>query len=317
MKFCPSCSGKLTKDGKQNGKQKYKCKCGKKTTKPVTIKANKKMPETNWREWSSHLQEGQKLHEKASGSQDFSDIEIFTKNKYIIYQPLSDMHLGSIGCDYKSLEKFTDEILKRDNVYFSLTGDNVDGFYQFRNMLAVHQMKMTPEEQLNFFESWIEEVGHKFLFSTWGNHEEMEEKASGMNSTKRMLNRKLVYFNGIGKARLKINDVFYNIVATHKTRYNSSYNRTHGLKQLARFELPNEDIYLTGHLHSSAFEIHWEKGRPQVFALLGTLKKNDGFSKRYFSYYSNQQMTCFVLNTQEKEFIPFANLKQAIEYTEK
>jgi len=315
MYICPKCGGPLVKSGHKNDKQNYICKvCSRQTIKPKRQKNNKKRPETNWREWLKHLKCGQKLHEKSSGSQDSCDIHIKTSGEYIIYQPISDMHLGSIGCDYESLEAFTDAILRYKNVFFSLTGDNIDGFYSFKNMLAVHQMQMSPEEQLNFFESWIKEVQHKFLFSTWGNHEEMEERASGMNSTKRMLNRQLVYFNGIGIANLNINDIKYQIVATHKTRNNSMYNRTHGLKQLARMQLPAADIYIAGHLHSSAFEVQYERDKMQVFALLGTLKKNDGFAKRYFSYWSNQQMTAFVLNAKKKEIVPFATLEQAIKF---
>jgi hypothetical protein len=314
MVKCKHCGGSLTKKGFRKEGQNYKCKqCGKQQTKPLFV-SDKKVGETDWREWSQHLQAGQKLHEKSSCSQDKCQIEIKTDKDHIIYQPLSDIHIGSIGCDYKSLEDFTDMILNFDNVFFSLTGDSVDGFYQFKNMLAIHQMQLSPEEQLSFFESWVNETRHKFLFSTWGNHEAMEERASGMNSTKRMLNRKIVYFNGIGIANLKINDVEYKIVATHKTRNNSMYNRTHGLKQLARNDIPDADIYLAGHIHTSSFEMAFERGQEQLFALLGTLKKNDGFAKRYFSYYVSQQMTAIVLNTKKKEFIPFSNLKQALKY---
>ena len=311
---CPRCGGELIKSGHKDNRQNYKCKsCESQTIAPAVI-VDKKIGVTEWREWSDHLKRGQWLHEKASISQDACTIEIKTDKPFIVYQPLSDLHLGSIGCNYEMLENFTDEILKRDNLYLSTHGDHIDGFFRFKNMLAVHQMKMTPEEQINFLESWVDEVKHKFLFSTWGNHEEMEEKATGMNTAKRVLGKRLVYFNGIGLARVIVNGIEYRIAATHKTRFNSAFNKTHGLKQLARRDIPDADIYLSGHTHDPSFEVSFERGLWQLFVVLGSFKTNDGYGKRYFSYHASQQMTAIVMNAREKEVVPFHNLNQALRY---
>jgi len=317
MKYCPKCQHQMNKDGhdSRSSRQMYKCKlCGHKTPNPLGFIADKKTGETDWREWSKHLQSGQDLHQKASRSQDKCEIKIETDSEYIIYQPMSDLHIGAIGCNYKQLEEFTNAILKVPDLYFSTCGDNTDNFNRFHNMLAIHQMQMSPEEQLKFFESWIEDTKHKFLFSTWGNHEEMEEKSSGVNSVKNILNRSLVYFNGIGVANLQVNEIEYTIAATHKTRFNSSFNKTHGLKQMARKELPNCDIYISGHTHDPAYEMSVERGTWQLFTVLGSMKSNDGYAKRYFTYWISNQMTAIVLNTRKKEFIPFLNLEQAFKY---
>lgn len=314
MFYC-ECGGELRKDGTKEKKQNYKCKvCGSQTINPKLCIHDKKEPVFQWRDWSKHLKEGQELHELSSYSQDVCNIQINTNNKYIVYQPLSDIHIGSIGCNYGALEDFTNEILTRKDLYLSTHGDHIDGFFKFKNMLAVHQMQLSPEEQIRFVESWVEEIKHKFLFSTWGNHEEMEEKNTGMNSIKRILGKRLVYFNGIGVAKIKVNDIEYTIAATHKTRFNSSFNKTHGLKQLARKDIPDADIYLSGHTHDPSFEYSFERGLWQLFVVLGSLKGNDGFGKRYFSYHSTQQMTAIVLNSETKEIIPFLTLEQAIHY---
>lgn len=315
MIACPECGSPMIKSGHKQGKQNYKCpECGRQTLNPHLKIVDKKSGSVNWREWSTHLRTGQSLHEKSSYSQDACNIEIKTDKDFIIYQPLSDMHLGSIGCNYEMLEDFTNEILKRDNLYFSTHGDHVDGFFRFKNQLAVHQMQMSPEDQIRFLESWVEEVRHKFLFSTWGNHEEMEEKASGMNTTKRVLGKRLVYFNGIGVALVRVNGIEYKIAATHRTRFSSAFNKTHGLKQLARRDIPDADIYISGHTHDPGFEMTTERGLWQVFVVLGSFKSNDGFAKRYFAYHSSQQMTALVLNAQRREVIPFHNLDQAFRY---
>ena len=208
--YCKCGSDKLSKYGTNKGKQVYQCKiCGKTTVKPQTFTANKKHGVTNWREIATHCDTRQKLHEKASYSQDSCTINIKTNKKYIILQPISDIHVGSSGTAYSNFMNWTDEMIKEDSVYLCGLGDMTDKFSQFKNMLAVHQMVLSPEEQDEFLESWIREIEHKFLFSTWGNHEAMEEKASGQNSTKRVFNRKVVYFNGIGICDLNINKTNY------------------------------------------------------------------------------------------------------------
>lgn len=318
MTYCPKCnSDKLTKNGKnlQTGKQAYLCKmCGTSTLNPKTFQANKKTGVTDWREVANHCDARQNLHEKASHSQDYAKIQIKTKKKYIILQPISDVHIGSIGTQYKDFINWTDEILKLDDVYLCSLGDMIDKFSTFKNMLAVHQMILTPEEQDEFLNSWIDETAHKFLFSTWGNHEAMEERASGQNSAKKVYNRKLVYFNGIGIVDLLINGINYKLVASHSTPGNSVFNPSHGMKRIAREMIPDADVYMTGHNHKANIEQSVERDKWQTFLKMGTLKTNDGFTKRYFNYYSDATMPCLVFNTEKKEVIPFRTLNQSLDF---
>lgn len=318
IQICPDCNHeKLIKKGFDNktGKQLWKCKaCGRRTVSPKQYISDKKIGEVSWREIAEYLGEGQKIFQKASKSQDKATIKVTTDQDYIIYQPLSDLHIGAKGCNYSQLVQFTDAILEIPNLYFSTHGDHTDNFNRFKNMLAVHQMKLSPEEQLKFFESWLEETKHKYLYSTWGNHEEMEERASGINSIKNILSNHLIYFNGIGVATLMVNDIEYVIVVTHKTRFNSSFNGTHGLKQLARKEYPNADIYISGHTHTPDYERVPERGRLQVFIVSSSLKFDDGYSKRYFSYWVENAMPCLVLGAKEKSFVPFWTLGEAFQY---
>jgi hypothetical protein len=319
MKACPKCGNNdLMKYGKESktGKQVYMCKiCNTTTVNPNTYQSNKKIGVTNWREVAEHCDTRQKLHEKASYSQDRCFIDIGkTDKKYIILQPIADTHIGSIGTRYADFIEWTDEIIKLDSVYMCSLGDMVDKFSTFKNMLAVHQMILSPEEQDEFIESWVEEVSHKFLFSTWGNHEAMQERASGQNTTKRIFNRKLVYFNGIGICDLRINNIDYKIVATHSTPGNSVFNPSHGMKRIAREMIPNADVYMSGHNHKANIEQSVERDIWQIFLKMGTLKTNDGHAKRYFNYYSDATMPCIVFNTQEKESLPFKTLNQARQF---
>ena len=328
--LCPKCSGSnLIKVGFYHGKQKYKCNvCGRWFTEDTakiernieyrnensTLLLDKKIGEVNFREVVSHLQERQRLHDKASYSQ--SDVHPYlkTKSDKIIILPLSDLHIGALGTDYELLLSFNDFLLKHDSIYTILVGDIADNFVSFKNKLAMHQMILSPEEQDQFVESWIKEIKHKILSAFWGNHEEMEERASGRNAIKRILSHNVPYVNGIGRVKLNINNEEYRICATHKTRYYTSLNMTHGLKRLAQMELPDEDIYIAGDKHVPDMEVAFQRGQRQTFLQLGTLKTEDSYSKRYFSYFTSSAMPCVALDSRKHQVTPFWTLDEAMEY---
>ena len=286
-------------------------------SKKVLLKTDKKEGKVEWREWVGHLDDRQQLHKKASWGQDKSRSKFITDYPYIIIQPISDLHIGAIGTDYNELVFLSDTLLKYDNLYAVILGDVADNFVNFRNMLAVHQQIISPEQQDELIESWIKEIKHKILFATWGNHEEFEEKASGRNIIKRILKHNVVYFNGMAQAKIKVNDIEYGFAVTHKTRYYTAYNKTHGIKRMLREEFPECDIGIAGDKHVPGYEEFVEAGRWKLALQLGTLKVDDGYSKRYFSYKTLSDMPCVVLNTKVKEFIPFRTIERAIDFTER
>ncbi len=275
---------------------------------------NKKTGTFNWREWSNMLIEHQDLHEKASWSQDSATIEIQTTYPCIVLKPMADEHIGSIGTNYKSFVEFSDLFLKVPYLYGGLVGDETDGFVSFKNQLAVLQQVISPEEQDEFIESWLYDMMPKMLFSTWGNHSAMEERVSGKNALKKMLNRNMIYFNGIGICNVKLNDQTYKLVLTHKTPQHSTTNLTHGLKQLARKEISDADVYMEGHYHIPALEVAFERGKYQIYMVLGTLKQNDGYAKRGFSYFTADKDGALVFDSTQHRVIPFPCLDDALEF---
>lgn len=317
--ICPKCGNNKFYsyyDSSAN-KTRYECKnCKLKTINPKFITngeiiTDKKESVFDWKEWSDHAQKTQELKHKASDEQDYGNAIIKTDKDYIIFQPLADMHIGSAGMNFNLFKSYTSDLLEIDNLYSALVGDDLDLFCSFKNFLASQQMIFTPEEQAKFLDSWLNDVKHKILFAGYGNHAEMEERLTGINTTRKILGRHLIYHNGIGRIKLHLNDIEYRICATHKTRFNSSINQTHGLKQLARNDLPNEDIYLGADKHNPAVEIFPLHGKYKVFAQLSTLKMNDGFGKRYFSYWHYADSPCLILGAKEKSVIVCKSLYEA------
>lgn len=278
------------------------------------VKTDKKEGSFDWREWVPNMQERQKLHEKYSTSQNDANIKIETSYPCIVLKPMADMHIGSLGTNYDRLLDFTDALLEIPYLYTCFIGDETDTFVSFKSQLPMLSQILSPEEQDEFLSSWLNEIDHKLLFATWGNHSSFEEKVSARNSVKKILSKNTVYFNGIGICNLELNAVKYQIVATHVTRYSSSFNKTHGLKQLARKEIPFADIYLTGHIHDPSYEVSFERGIDQLFMVLGSLKENDSFAKRYFSYFASKKDGAIVLDSTNKRVIAYPSLADALEY---
>ena len=321
---CPDCnSDNIVKKGTRAGKQRYRCNdCGLwwsddatvTETQSQIVEDDKKTGIFDWREWSSLLMQRQALHEKASWSQDSANVKIETEYPCIVWKPMADMHIGDMGADYESLVDFTDKVMTIPYLYLSLSGDEEDNFISFKNQLAILQQILNPEEQDSFLESWLSEIAPRILFSGYGNHAEFEERVSARNTVKKILSRNVVYFNGIGVCNIKVNDQTYKAVSTHKCRYNSSFNKTHGLKQLARRDIPDADVYISAHIHDPAYEISFERGIEQAFIVLGSIKRNDGYAKRYFAYFSARRDAAIVLDSTEHRMIVFPCLEDALDY---
>ena len=322
---CQNCgSEKIILKGMRRGKQRYKClDCGKwfsaeskgKELDSDIVEDDKKVGIFDWREWSELLIRRQGLHEKASWSQDIATVKMDTPYRFIVYKPMADMHIGDMGTRYDDLLDFTDKVLKIPYLYLSLSGDETDNFVSFKNQLAVLQQILSPDEQDRFLESWLSEISERILFAGWGNHSsDFEEKVSGKNAVKKILSRNVVYFNGIGVCNIVINGQKYKIASTHKTRFNSAFNKTHGLKQLARRDIPDADIYVSAHTHDPDFEWSPERGLEQWFIVLGSIKANDGYAKRYFSYFSARKDPAVVLDAVQHRAMVFPCLNDALEF---
>jgi hypothetical protein len=282
----------------------------------VEVKNDKKVGEFDFREHVEHVKETQRLHQKASWSQDSANIEITTNADHLIILPLADLHIGAISTDYDMFLAFTDLILNTPNLYVILVGDLADNFVAFKNMLAIHQQAINPVTQYLLIQKWIEEIKHKILFTTWSNHPEFEERATGNNKEKEILSRNCIYFNGIGYAYIIINGISYKIASTHKTKNHSQFNALHGALQLFRNDIRDADIYIVADKHTPNHGRFTIGPDSPAAIMTGTLKKDDGYTKRNFASFTQTTMPCFTLDTREKDFCTFWNVRQALKYAQ-
>jgi len=281
-------------------------------TPPVI--ADKKEPEFDWREWKDWIGQGQKLRKKGSATQSYAEIRLGDGTKPVILFQLGDIHIGSWGSDHDMLCTITEEIASTPNLYVALVGDVVEMAIKMRSVLEVMGQILPPEQQLAFLESWLKEIQHKIAFSCWGNHEEREEKQSGFNSIKALMSKGSVYFNGIGHPDVHVGDQVYKFVVSHKYRGNSMYDATFGPKRYIRMEAHGREIALQGDLHRPAISQYVEGGSEKLAITSGTLQLDSSYVKRYFSLKTFPVFPCVVLRHDRHEFIPFWNLKMALDY---
>lgn len=279
-----------------------------------TVLDNKKVGKMDWREILSAAQGLQAVRKKASGSNKEADISIKTKYDKIIVLPLADTHLGSFGTDYDLFLQYIDLAKNCEPLYIGWNGDLVDYFVQFKTMKAVFSQVLNPEMQLMVLEGCVKEVAPKTLWATWCNHSQFEERVSGMNQVKNILKERLLYFDGIAKFRIHVNGITYSMVTTHKPPLWSRFNLTHGLKQMARLELPSCDLYMAGDKHQPAVETVFMQGKIMHYLQSGTLKTDDAFGHQYFAPVTCPAMPCFVLDATKKEITTFWTVQQAMIY---
>ena len=319
---CPQCDSINTrKRGKRKGKQRWFCNdCGKswsvqpeltkyKEIRGVEINADKKVSDIHWRELSNFMKHKQDVNRKASYSQDFANIEIKTDKPACLLN-LCDIHFGANGVDYELLEAYTDEIIKTEGLYVVLTGDLLETAIRMRNVKEVVN-QLEPELQIAFLESWLDDIKDKVLWATWDNHTaSREESVTGFSVYKRIIGKEkqIVYHNGIGYVDLKVGEVTYKFVTSHKFNGRSMLNALHGQQRYMRFEAIDREIAMSGDSHKVGFAWYYDGDMERLAINGGTLHVNSGYAKRYFSLFSIPEFPCVVLYPDEKLFVPFKNL---------
>ena len=269
----------------------------------------------NWREWTPAIQSMQKLKKAAGWSQTEATVKIKT-DRPVIIQFLSDLHLGSYGVNYDAFKALTDYILSTPNLYVMLLGDEVDFFHKnFPSAEAIFSQVMSPEEQVMFFESWLEEIKDKGLCITWGNHSEAwaEKIGFGISFLKDIKAKIAPYFNGIGKARIFVNDIEYIFVLSHFFKGFSMYNPLHGVFNAARM-VTDGDIFAQGHIHEPAIGKIYIRGKQTTGLRCGSIKVDDNYGRRYFTPHTLKvDYPSVVLNHEYKDANPFFDGESALQ----
>jgi hypothetical protein len=274
------------------------------------IVANKKKPEATWRDWTEHSERAQELYAKAKSTQTFAEIKVGDGKRPVCILPVSDLHLGARGVDYKIFRKMTEEIVETPDLYVALVGDLVEFAIKLRSVAEVMAQTCGPDKQVQWLESWLDEIKHKTILSTWCNHAvEREEKQAGVSAIKALLAERFVMFDGIGHADISVGKEVYKFAFSHKFRGSSYLNAPHAGQRYMRFQGIDREIAVMGDIHQPAYNLYWDGPQKRISLVAGTLNVGSLYAQRYFSIFTQAVYPCIELSHKQHAFTPFENLQ--------
>ena len=237
----------------------------------------------------------------------------------------SDWHLGSIATNYKVFKQNIEYLIETKDLYMVVVGDTIDNFLQFPDKSAVLAQVLNPLYQKKMLKSIIDElIGNgKIIATGWGDHDSrFEEKLSGSDVIRTLTANRIPYFPGKGVLKMTVGKQDYTCSVTHKSRFNSYINETHGSSQEYRTFIP-ADICVTGHLHSPAFsvchrlpiarEAGMKCGGQVILIRTGSYKQTDIYSMRFWNAGVIGTPTVVMYGDQWK-LMPFATAEDAVSY---
>ena len=266
--------------------------------------SDKKVGDFHWRDANTVMQAMIEMKEHASFSQDHANISI-PAQRPIAVLALSDTHIGSWATDHSLFERITDEIISTPGLYVALLGDLEQmAIKASQGVLAFTDNLLPPELQHRYIESWLAEIEHRVLFSTWDNHAVMREEAgTGFSQYANIMKRRVIWHNGIGHPTVTVGDQTYKMAVSHRFRLRTHLNPVHGGMQYIRHEYPEADISIAGDSHVPGIA-HWTHGRGgKLTCNCGSAQLNSGYGKRFFSLTTHPMMPVIVLDPAKHRFI--------------
>lgn len=275
-----------------------------------SISTDKKIENFNWREWINPIQKLQDLAQKGSGGQDFAKWSIDTDEEICVLV-LGDTQLGSWATNYEQFMQITEDILTIDNLYVILVGDLLQTAIKLRGVLEVMDNLIPPKFQMKFLASWLHEIKHKVIASTWDNHSVMrQEDAVGYSEYSEIFKRHTIYFGHIGHLDVKVGDIVYKWAVSHFYAGRSLLNPLHAPMRYMRHEGQDRDIAAQGDFHRAGILKYMEGMKERVAVVCGTIQTDSGYGKRFFSLRTTDNFPCVALHPKEKIMTPYWSVKE-------
>jgi len=278
------------------------------------ITDNRVETETTWREWNGAVRQMQALRKKARGSLE-GEAEIFIESDQpVAFVVLGDTHIGAWSADHELFERITDEILSIPNLYIALMGDLAAMSVKLRGVAEVTDNILPPQEQLLYLASWLEEVQHRVIFTTWGNHEiERAENQLGISPFADLYRRTCRhYFGTIGHLSIQVNEQVYPIAASHHFMGRSIYSPVHGIQRYLTLGPGGEDrlIGIAGDSHVPGIMKFTHGAATKLAVNCGSSQTMSSYAQRYFSLTTHPVFPVVVLNHKEHGFYAHWNLAE-------
>lgn len=272
----------------------------------------KKEPKiTSWRDISTHIKSSQKFKQDTSSYQEFIKWKPnVIDNSPVALMVLGDTQLGSFGTDYELFEELTDFIVNTPNLYVILVGDLIQLAIKLRNVAEILDNAISPRVQMVMLESWLDEIKHKVIASTWCNHGTMrEETMLGYSPSAKMMSTKVPFFNTIGEIEATVGDQTYMIAASHFFQGKSMYNKAHAPMRYIREKANHIDIAIQGDFHQPGILLQPYGGKLRLGVVCGSIQTNSTYAKRHFAVKTFPQMPVITLDPNKKNFNCYINVE--------
>lgn len=273
-----------------------------------TTSLSKISPAFHWTDMLDAIQVMQDVSDLTRGSQDYGHVEI-QSDKPVAVGFISDWHMGSWGTDYRKLAEMTRTILATD-LKIAVLGDMVQMSISLRNVLEQADNLLPPRMQMQFLESWLDDLEGRILWATWDNHSvEREEKAVGFSKYAELFKDRTMYHSGIGHIDMAIGAETYKIATSHRFRGNTATTAVGGQIRYMRMEAPDREIVVAGDSHRPALYSFYDGAQHRFAVNCGSLQIGSGYAKRFFSLHTKTDMPVLVFYPNEHRVVPFLSME--------
>jgi hypothetical protein len=247
----------------------------------------------DWRELIEYAEDGSRLNERMSISQEIGTVTISTDGPIAVCYT-GDWHLGSNSIDYPQWTHDMQYIMDTDNLYMVTLGDDNENMRSFKTLSAVLSQVLSPQQQISLMFSLVDELTqkNKLLAKVSGNHDgEFDERLFGQSLMAYLYkNLKTPVFENRGVLKIRIGDQTYSNLLFHKSRFRSFLRPVHGAYREWQMSYPAE-VVVGAHDHVPGAEIMYgytlaqQDGQDiggEVFLLkVGSYQEGD-YGWRYF-----------------------------------
>jgi len=233
----------------------------------------------------------------------------------------SDMHIGNVDCDYKTLQKHTEMIENTPNTGLITLGDDIDmGILpklevRFMQAFPPYMQAFTAGDLMAEFSGRNPRGKQLALAHVIGNHTHTLMEQSGMLFEKFYEQSKAPMLPGIGELFLQVGNENYEFVLAHRYVGQSKLNRTLAPKRLMEYLAPNADVAIVGHNHQVANEKFFKGGKFHLAIRPGTYRVGtDLFENARGWGHGELGGSCVVLYPDRHEMLAFDKLEEGIGY---
>jgi hypothetical protein len=241
---------------------------------------------------------------------------------WIIVANMSDWHIGAGGCDIRRLKSDIDLICGHPRVYAALGGDLADNFNLEKMASAAQASDLQIAEQWRLARYLLRPLleSNSLLWVGSGNHDQWTQKVAHFDPVLDALKDVQTQYTGnsyqseAGYVDLRVGAQVYTFFRKHRpSRFNSSFNRTHWLKQTLRGFIPREwDVGVVEHLHDAAIETFTYRRKKRIAICCGSYKIEDSYALVGGYYDGGYGVPCVMLSPHERQMIAFDSIRDAL-----